>query len=182
MRPPRSNAWRPPLVAMNCLDPPAAASAESRTDRTDTSHAPASAYPPPFPPLHPQLANSPHELLAHLLETGLLHWREIARHLAIFILLDLDHLGPPGPHPVHQLAHAVGVGGDARLHLTFERATPRHLLLHQGAPAGAELLLRGAQLRRRIGRQLEGLLHALAEALLDLRAQPARLGGVALRA
>src|SRR2546422_7804413 len=79
MRPPRSNAWRPQLVAMNCLDPPAAASAKSRTDRTDTSHAPASAYPPPFPPLHPQLANSPHELLAHLLETGLLHWREIAR-------------------------------------------------------------------------------------------------------
>src|SRR2546425_677352 len=90
MRPPRSNAWRPPLVAMNCLDPPAAASAEC--------------------------------------------------------------------------------------------ATPRHLLLHQDPSPGAEPLLRGAQLRRLIGRQLEVLLHALAEALLDLRAQPPRFGGIALRA
>src|SRR5438552_4717707 len=54
-------------------------------------HALPSIKSPPFPPLHTELANAPDELLAHLLEARLLHRREIARHLAILILVDLEH-------------------------------------------------------------------------------------------
>src|SRR6267378_1784499 len=112
MRPPRGNAWRPQPVATYWSDPSAAASANSRTA---SPHALPSPHSPPLPPLHPQLTNSPHELLAHLLEPGLLHRREIARHLAILILLDLHHVGPAGLHPVHQLPKAVTVGRHAGL-------------------------------------------------------------------
>src|SRR6267142_1974047 len=167
MRPPRSNAWRPQGEGKRLLDP---------STPTPSTHS------PPFPPPHPQLTNSPHELLAHLLEPGLLHRREIARHLAIFILLDLQHLGPAGLHPVHQLPEAVTVGRHARLHLILDTAASLHLLLHQRAPARAEALLRGTQLRRLIGRQLQILLYAVTEAPLYLPAETPRLGGVALRA
>src|SRR5438552_15234970 len=53
-------------------------------------HALPSIKSPPFPPLHTELANAPDELLAHLLEARLLHRREIARHLAILIMLKID--------------------------------------------------------------------------------------------
>src|SRR6266550_3730189 len=120
-------------------DSPAPASANSRTRTTR-------ADPPPFSPLHPHFAHSLHEALAHLLIARPLHRREIARHFLIFVLLDLDHVGATRPHPVHQSAHAVGVGGDARLHLIVERAAPLQLLLHERAAARVEALLRAAQL------------------------------------
>src|SRR5439155_20855613 len=116
---------------------------------------------------------------AHLLIARALYRREIPGHLPVFILLDLEHLGPAGAHPIHQFAHAVGVGRHARLHLIVQRPVPLHLLLHDLAPPRAETLLAGAQLRRLILRQLQVVLHARAEALLDLRAQPLRFGRIA---
>src|SRR5206468_4100368 len=139
-----------------CLDPPAAASAESRTARTDTPRAPVSADPPPFPA---HLAHPLNELLAHPLIARALHRREIARHLAILILLDPEHLGAPRLNPVHQFADAVGVRRDPWLHLILECATTLELLFHYCPPASVVPLLRCPQLRHLVRRQLELLLH-----------------------
>jgi len=117
-----------------------------------------------------------------LLEACLLHRREIARHLAILILVDLEHLGPAGLDPIHQLPDAVGVCGDTRLHLILECPAPFHLLLHQRAPARAESLLCRAEFRRLVRRQIQLLLDVITEPLLDLPAETSRLGGVDLRA
>jgi len=108
--------------------------------------------------------------------------REIARHLAILVLLDLDHFPAPSLNPIHQSAYAIGVRRDSRLHLILERPPALELLLHDVAATSAEPLLCGAQLRGLIGIQVELLLHAIIEPLLDLRPQAPCLGGVARRA
>src|SRR5258706_9016742 len=98
-------------------------------------HALPSTKSPSFPALHPQLTHPLNESLAHLLVAGPLDRREIARHLAILILLDLEHVRATRLNPIHQPAHAIGVRRDARLHLILERLTTRELLLHHVAPA-----------------------------------------------
>src|SRR6266849_4306673 len=181
MRPPRSNAWRPQSAEGTCSLNPATPPPSPQPGAWCT-HPSSSADPPPFSTLHLQLANPPHQLLTHLLKARVLHRGEVAGHLAMFLLLDLDHLGTTGLHPIHQLPEAVSVGRHAGLHLVVNRAASLDLLLHERAPASAEPLLRGAQLRRLVRRQFQLLLHAIAEGLLDLRPQTPRLGRVALRA
>ena len=83
---------------------------------------------------------------------------------------------------VHELVHAVRIRRNAGSHLAVERAPALHLLLHHRAPARAEALLCVAQLRGLIGIEVELLLHAIVEPLLDLRPQAPCLGGVARRA
>jgi hypothetical protein len=106
---------------------------------------------------------------------GALHGSQVRRHLPILVLFNLQHLLTTRAHAIHEPPHRVGVGGEARAHLIVQRATPLGLLEHHFAPLRPKALLRSAQLRRLIGRQLQILLHLIAEALLDLRAQAARL-------
>src|SRR5438132_2169263 len=159
------------------LDPAAAASPNSRTHRPRGR---ASLYPPSFPPLHPQLADPLHQALTHLLVAGSLDRREIAGHLSVLILFDLQHLRAARLNPIHQPAHAISVRRDARLHLILERATAFHLLLHDIAPAGAKPFLRHTQFGCLVLREVQVLLHAASERRLDLRAQPSRFHGVSL--
>src|SRR5882762_3909966 len=159
------------------LDPPAART--SANWRTPGSFALPSTKSSPVLALHPQLTHPLHEPLAHLLVARLLDRREIARHLAILILLELEHLRAPGLHPIHQFAHAIGVRGDPGLHLVLERPTTLHLLLHRRAPASAEPLLGGTQLGRLVLRQAQVLLHPARERRLDLRPQPPRFVRIA---
>src|SRR6266545_6638206 len=159
------------------LDPPAARS--SANCRTPRCHALASPKSPAVPALHPKLTHALHEPLAHLLVARLLHRVEIARHLAILILLELEHLRAPGLHPIHQFAHAIGVRGDPGLHLVLQRPTTLHLLLHRGAPASAVPLLSRTQLARLVLRQVQVLLDPARERRLDLRPQPPRFVRIA---
>src|SRR5438105_7710418 len=101
MRPPRSNVWRPHVYAtgISTLDPATPAASNSRTARPNPLSSPHS---PPFPPLHPQLTNPLHEPLAHLLVARALDGREIAGHLTILILLDLEHLRATSLNATHQ--------------------------------------------------------------------------------
>src|SRR2546425_7954200 len=103
-------------------------------------------HPSAFPPLHPHLPDPLHQSLAHLLVARALHRREIPSHLAILILLDLEHLGAARLNSVHQFADAVGVRRDPRLHLILERATTLELLLHYRPAAAVVPLLRRPQL------------------------------------
>src|SRR5262249_7562524 len=138
-------------------------------------------HPPVFAPLHLHLHHPLHETAAHLLIAGPLYRRQIPGHFLIFVLLDLDELGPAGPLCIQEPAQAVLVRRDARLHLVVDGAAPLLLLLQPRAPARAEALLGGTQLRRLARRQIQILLHALAEALLDAVAQLPRLRTVAPR-
>src|SRR2546427_189271 len=199
MRPPpgkarRAPVWRkastrspggglPPTPAAHAPGPGPSPSPPPAAPPTPRAHGPRprpSPPPPPSPPLHPQLADPLHQTLTHLLVAGSLDRREIAGHLSVLILLDLEHLCAARLHPIHQLAHAVGVRRDARLHLILERATAFHLLLHDIAPAGAKPFLRRTQLGRLVLREIQVLLHAASERRLDLRAQPSRFHGVSL--
>src|SRR6267378_3279267 len=180
MRPLRSNAWRPQVEGKRLLDP--STPTPSPQPWTRRAHPWPSTHPPPFAPLHPQLTDPLHETLAHLLVARSLDRREKTGHLAILILLDLEHLRAPGLNPIHQLAYAIGVRRDPRLHLTLERPPTLELLLHHLAPARAEPLLRGPQLGCLVLRQVEILLDAAGECRLDPCPQAPRLGGVALRA
>src|SRR6266568_5819331 len=116
-------------------------------------------HPSAFPPLHPHLPDPLHQSLAHLLVARALHRREIPSHLAILILLDLEHLGAARLNSVHQFADAVGVRRDPRLHLILERASTLELLLHYRPAAAVVPLLRRPQLRHLVGRELQLLLH-----------------------
>ena len=179
MRPPRSNAWRPQVEGKRLLDPSTPTPSPQPWTRR---HPRPSTHPPPFAPLHPQLTNSPHELLAHLLVAGALNRREITSHLAILVLLDPEHLRATSLNPIHQLAYAIGIRRDPRLHLILERPTTLKLLLHNIALARAEPFLCGPQLGCLVLRQVEILLDAAGECRLDPCPQAPRLGGVALRA
>src|SRR6267378_2653120 len=108
----------------------------------------------PAPSLRAHLRHAPHEALPHLLITGALYGSQVPRHLAIFILLELEHLPAGRLIGVHQFPHTVTVRGDARLHLIIQRHAALHLLAHEGAALPAELLLAGAQLGGLVGRQL----------------------------
>src|SRR5204863_383485 len=83
----------------------------------------------------------PHEAATHLLVASPLHRRQIPRHLLVFVLLNLRQLGAARALCIEELAQAVLVGCDARLHLIVDGATPVHLLLLQRAAARAEALL-----------------------------------------
>src|SRR5580765_1511863 len=130
--------------AVKPLNPPTARS--SPNCGTPWPHTLPSTKPPPFPALHPHFANALDEALAHLLIARALDRRQVARHLAILILLDLEHVRAASLHSVEQLAHGNGIRRNARLHLIRERPAAFELLLHHVAPAVAEALLRGAQL------------------------------------
>src|SRR6267142_5339565 len=114
MRPPRSNAWRPHISGTaGGSDRPAARSPRFSRPAA-TAHPLTSPHPPPFATLHPHLVHMLHQAGAHLLIPGPLNRGEITRHLLVLILLALEHLGPAGVHPIHQLAHAVRVGRQDR--------------------------------------------------------------------
>src|SRR5437667_446422 len=118
------------------LDPPTPS--PSPQPRSRRAHTPASFDSPPFPPFHAHFAHALHEALAHLQELGALDRGEVSRHFAIFILVNPDHLGPSGTHPVHELVHAVRIRRNAGSHLAVERAPALELLLHHRTAARAE--------------------------------------------
>src|SRR5688572_13827677 len=139
-------------------------------------HAPA---PPHPPPQAPHLPDPIHQTLTHHVVPRLLDRRQKAAQLAILVLLDSHHLHAPRRETIRQFTHAVLVGRDPGLHLVLEGPAPLHLLLYQGAAPGAKPLLRSPKLRRLVVRELQLLLHPLAEALLDHRAQLLGLGRIA---
>ena len=118
----------------------------------------------------------PHpKILPHPLKLRALHRREVAGHFAIFLLFQLQAVGPQGLTGIHQPTHAVGVRGRTGSHLVVEAVLDIAPAREERLAAGAEPLLGRHELRVLLVGEGKAIADPLMKPLLDLADQVPRI-------